>query len=187
MVPELLKECEDKMKRAVEATSHEFTLIRTGRANPGILEHVKVDAYGSSLPLNQVAAITVPEPRQLLITPFDRSLISAIEKGIQKSDVNITPSNDGQSLRLNIPPLNEQRRKDLIKQVHVKAEHGRVAVRNIRQDANKRLQAAKKDKNAPLPENDEKRAQDQVQKLVDKYIAEVEALTKSKEAELMEV
>ncbi|MCX6379595.1 MAG: ribosome recycling factor [Armatimonadetes bacterium] len=187
MVPELLKECEDKMKRVVEATSHEFTLIRTGRANPGILEHVKVDAYGSSLPINQVAAITVPEPRQLMITPFDRNLISAIEKGILKSDVNLTPNSDGQSLRLNIPPLNEERRKDLIKQVHQKAEQGRVGLRNVRQDANKRLQAAKKDKNTPLPENDEKRANDQVQKLVERFISEIDSITKGKEAELLEV
>ncbi len=187
MVPELLKECEDKMRRAVEATSHEFTLIRTGRANPGILEHVKVDAYGSSLPLNQVAAITVPEPRQLMITPFDRNLISAIEKGLLKSDVNLTPNSDGMNLRLNIPQLNEERRKDLIKQVHQKAEHGRVGVRNVRQDANKRLQAAKKDKTTPLPENDEKRANEQVQKLADRFIAEIDAVTKIKEAELMEV
>lgn len=187
MVPELLKECEEKMRRSVEATSHEFTLIRTGRANPGILEHVKVDAYGSSLPLNQVAAITVPEPRQLMITPFDRSLMGAIEKGLLKSDVNLTPNSDGMNLRLNIPALNEERRKDLIKQVHQKAEQGRVGVRNVRQDANKKLQAAKKDKTTPLPENDEKRANEQVQKLADRFISEIDAITKVKEAELMEV
>lgn len=187
MVPEILKETEEKMKKAVESTRHEFTLIRTGRANPAMLEHIKVDAYGSSLPLNQVAAITVPEPRQLLITPFDRNTLAGIEKGIMKSDLNLTPNNDGQSIRLNIPQLNEERRKDLIKQVHQKAEHGRVSVRTVRQETLKRLQAARKDKESPLSENDEKRAQDQVQKLVDRYISEIDQSTKIKEAEMLEV
>ena len=187
MVPELLKETEEKMKKALESTRHEFTLIRTGRANPAILEHVKIEAYGSPLPLNQVAAITVPDPRQLLITPFDRSLLAAIEKAILKSDLNLTPNNDGSNVRINIPALNEERRKEMIKQVHQKAEHGRVSIRTVRQEAIKRLQAAKKDKDNPLPENDEKRAQDQVQKLVDKYISEVDQSTKVKEAEMLEV
>jgi ribosome recycling factor len=172
----------------VETTRHEFTLIRTGRANPGILEHVRVEVYGQSLPLNQVATVSVPESRQLLITPFDRHSLSAIEKGIMKSDVNLTPNNDGAGIRLNIPPLNEQRRKELIKQVHQKAEQqGRASIRTVRQDAVKKLQAQKKDKENPISENDEKRAVDQVQKLADKYSAEIEHLVKSKEAELMEV
>lgn len=187
MVPELLKETEEKMKKALESTRHEFTLIRTGRANPAILEHVKIEAYGSPLPLNQVAAITVPDPRQLLITPFDRTLLGAIEKAILKSDLNLTPNNDGSNVRINIPALNEERRKEMIKQVHQKAEHGRVSIRTVRQEAIKKLQAAKKDKDNPLPENDEKRAQDQVQKLVDKYISEVDQSTKVKEAEMLEV
>lgn len=125
MIPELIKETEEKMKKAVEAARHEFTLVRTGRADPGLLEHVRVQMYGQELPLNQVAAVSVPEPRQLLITPFDRNALAHIEKGILKSDVNITPNNDGNSIRLTIPQLNEQRRKDLIKLVHQKAEHGR--------------------------------------------------------------
>jgi ribosome recycling factor len=187
MIPELLKETEERMRKSVEATRHEFTLVRTGRASPAILEHVKVDMYGSSLPINQVAAVTVPEPRQLLITPFDRNALAAIEKGIMKSDVNLTPNNDGTGIRLNIPPLNEERRKELIKQVHQKAESGRVAVRNVRHDAVKKLQAARKDKNAPISENEEKRANDQVQKLVDKYVVEIDQLTKAKEAEMLEV
>ena len=185
MIPELLKDTEEKMKKAIEATRHEFSLIRTGRATPGILEHVKVDLYGSTVPLNQVAAITVPEPRQLLITTFDRTALPHIEKGILKSDVGITPNSDGTSIRLNIPPLNEQRRKDLIKQVNQKAETGRVSVRTVRQESIKKLQAAKKA--AEVSENDEKRGADQVQKLVDKYVAEVDALNKAKEAEMLEV
>ena len=141
MIPELLKDTEEKMKKAVESTRHEFTLIRTGRAHPGMLEHVKVDAYGSSLPLNQVGAVTVPEARQLVITPFDRTTIPAIEKAILKSDLNLTPNSDGTSIRINIPQLNEERRKELIKQVHQKSEHGRVSVRTVRQDAIKKIQA----------------------------------------------
>ena len=187
MIPELLKHAEENMKKAVEATRHEFTLIRTGRASPELLEHVRVDMYGTSMPLNQIAAISVPDPRQLLITPFDRNALAHIEKGIMKSDVNLTPNNDGTGIRLNIPPLNEQRRKELIKTVHQKAEHGRVSVRTVRQDAIKRLQSARKDKENPLSENEEKRASDQVQKLVEKYIAEIDAVTKAKEADMMEV
>lgn len=187
MIPELLKESEEKMKKAVEATRHEFTLIRTGRASPSILENVRVETYGQALPLNQVAAITVPEARQLLITPYDRSVINAIEKALLKSEVGITPNSDGNNIRLNIPPLNEQRRKDLTKQVSQKAETGRVSVRSVRQDTVKKLQAQIKAKENPIPENDSKRAQDQVQKLVDKYIAEIDNLLKAKEAELMEV
>jgi ribosome recycling factor len=161
--------------------------VRTGRANPGILEHVKVDMYGASMPLNQIAAISVPEPRQLLITPFDRNALPHIEKGIMKSDIGLTPGNDGSSIRLNIPPLTSDRRKELIKHVNQKAEHGHVSLRTVRQDAIKRLQAARKDKENPLSENDEKRAADQVQKLVERYIVEVDQLTKAKEAELLEV
>ena len=187
MIPELIKDAEEKMKKAIESTRHEYSQIRTGRANPGILEHLKVDMYGSSLPLNQVAAVSVPEPRQLLITPFDRTALAHIEKAIMKSDVGITPNNDGTGIRLNIPPLTEQRRKDLIKQVSQKGEQGKASIRTVRQEAIKKLTNARKDKENPISENDEKRAADQIQKLTDKYIAEVDSLTKSKDADLMEV
>ena len=187
MIPELLKDSEDHMKKSVEAARHEFEGIRTGRANPALLDDVKVEAYGSALPVNQVAAISVPEPRQLMITPYDRAQLAAIEKAILKSEVNITPNNDGNSIRLNIPPLNEERRKELGKIVGRKSEEGKAAIRNIRQNALKKLQAQKKDKENPISENDEKRAADQVQKMVDKYIAEIDHLTKAKEASLMEV
>jgi ribosome recycling factor len=185
LIPQLLKDTEEKMKKSVEAARHEFTLVRTGRASPAILEHVTVDLYGTTMPLNQVAAVTVPDPRQLLITPFDRHALSHIEKGILKSDVHLTPNNDGIAIRLNIPPLNEERRRDLIKQVHQKAEIGRVAVRNNRHEAIKHLQQSRK--SSEISENEEKRAADQVQKLVEKYIAEIDHHTKAKEAELMEV
>jgi len=120
----LLKDAEDKMKKSVEAARHEFTLIRTGRANPAMLEDVKVSYYGTDLPLQQVASVSVPDPRQLLITPFDKTALGAIEKGIQKADLNLTPSNDGASIRINIPPLTEDRRKEFIRQLHKKAELG---------------------------------------------------------------
>ncbi len=185
MIPELLKDTEEKLRKALEATKQEFAQIRTGRAHPGLVEHIKVDAYGSSLPLNQVATVTVPEPRQLHIAPFDRSLLNVLEKAILKSDIGINPNNDGVAIRLNIPPLNEQRRKELIKQVSQKAEHGRVSLRTVRQEAHKKLQASRKA--GEISEDDERRGMDQIQKLVDKYIALVDEATRAKDAELMEV
>src|SRR2546423_407766 len=184
-IPELIKEAEDKMRKSLEATRHEYTLIRTGRANPAMLEHVVVSYYGSDLPLQQVASVSVPDPRQLMITPFDKNAMGAIEKGILKSDVNLTPNNDGTAIRLNIPPLNEERRKEFIKLLHKKAEVGHAAVRNIRHDCNNHLKALTKNKECS--EDDEKRAHDKVQKLTDQYIAEIDKYTRAKELELMEV
>jgi ribosome recycling factor len=184
-IDSLLQEAEEKMKKSVEATRHEFTLIRTGRANPAMLEHVVVNYYGSDLPLNQVATVTVPDPRQLLITPFDKGALSAIEKGIQKSDINLTPNNDGSAIRLNIPPLTEERRKEFIKQLHKKAELGHAAIRNIRHDCNNHLKALTKNKECS--EDEEKRAHEKVQKLTDQYIAEIDKACKQKEQELLEV
>ncbi len=185
MIPDLLKDAEEKMKKAVEATQQEFAQIRTGRANPGLVEHIKVDVYGSTLPINQLAAVTVPEPRQLLITPYDKNVIAAIEKTLMKSDLGMTPNSDGLSIRLNIPQLNEQRRKDLTKQVNQKAEHGRVSIRTVRQEVQKKLQQAKK--SSEISEDDERRAMDSLQKLVDRYIVQVDDITKVKDAELLEV
>lgn len=184
-VQDILNEAETKMKKSVEATRHEFTLIRTGRANPSMLEHVIVSAYGADLPLQQVASVTVPDPRQLLITPFDRNTLGAIEKGIQKSDVNLTPNNDGAAIRLIIPPLTEERRKEFIKQLHKKAEAGHAAMRNIRHEANNHLKALTKNKECS--EDEERRALDKVQKLTDQYIAEIDRASHQKEQELLEV
>lgn len=184
-IPDLIREAEDKMKKGVEATRHEFSLIRTGRASPAILEHVTVQYYGTELPLRDVATITVPEPRQLLITPFDKQALSAIEKGILKSDVNLTPNNDGMAVRLNIPPLNEERRKEFIKQLHKKAEVGHASMRTIRHDVNNHLKQMTKAKECS--EDEERRASEKVQKLVDQYIGEIDKATKLKEQELMEV
>lgn len=184
-IPDLLKEIEDKMKKTVEATRHDYTQIRTGRANAAMVDHLIISYYGQDLPILQVAAITVPEPRQLLITPWDKNALSAVEKAILKSDLNITPNNDGIAVRLNIPPLTEERRKDFIKQLHKKEETGHTSIRNLRHDANNRLKVMTKAKECS--EDDEKRAQEKTQKLTDLYIAEIAKATKIKEQELLEV
>jgi len=181
----ILKDADQRMKGAVEATRKELMNIRTGRANPGILEHVMVNAYGTEMPVNQVANVSVPEPRQLLISPFDRSVLPAIEKAILKSDLGINPSSDGIVIRLNIPAMTEERRKQMVKQTHQEVEHGKVAVRNVRRDANEHLQRSQKAHE--ISEDDLKRLQVEVQKSTDKYIAELDQLQKNKEAELMEV
>jgi len=185
MPSSILKDAEHRMKGAVEATRKELQNIRTGRANAGILDSVMVSAYGGEMPVNQVATISVPEARQLLISPFDRSLIGAIEKAISKSDIGLTPNNDGQVIRLNIPPMTEERRKQMVKQTHGEVEQGRVSIRNVRRDANDHLQKAEKAKE--ISEDELKREQAEVQKLTDKYIGELDQVQKAKEAELMEV
>ncbi len=184
-IEELVHSAEEKMKKSVEATRHEYTQIRTGRANPSMVEEIKVNYYGTDLPLQQVASVSVPDPRQLLITPFDKNALGAIEKAIQKSEVNLTPNNDGASIRLNIPPLTEDRRKEFIKLLHKKAETGHAAIRNIRHDCNNHLKTLTKNKECS--EDEEKRAHDRVQKLTDQYIAEIDKATKAKEQELLEV
>ena len=173
------------MKKAVEATRREFNTIRTGRASPAILDRVQVDAYGTHMPLNQVATISVPEPRLLVISPWDKATIGAIERAIMKSDVGITPSNDGVVIRLSIPSLTEERRRDLTKMVHKKAEEGKVAIRNNRREANEELKKLRKA--SEISEDDEKRAEERVQKVTDKYITEVDRLQQHKEQEVLEV
>lgn len=182
---ETMQDAERRMKQAVEATSHDFQRIRTGRANPVILEAVKVDYYGSETPLNQVANISVPDSRQLQITPFDKNMVGAIEKAILKSDLGLTPTNDGVNVRLNLPPMTEERRKELIKQVHHRAEEGCVAVRNVRRDAIHHLQAIQKNKE--MSEDDLKGYEKKVQDMTDKFVAEVHDVQKKKDAELMEI
>lgn len=182
---ETIQDAEQRMKHAVEVTAHDFQRIRTGRANPVILEAVKVDYYGNETPVNQVANISVPEPRQIVITPFDKNMLGPIEKAILKSDVGLTPNNDGVNIRLNLPPMTEERRKELIKQVHHRAEEGCVAVRNVRRDAIHHLQTAQKNKE--ISEDDLKGFEKKVQDLTDKYVAEVHDVQKKKDAELMEI
>lgn len=185
MTNEIINDAERRMQRTVEAAQHDFATIRTGRANPVILDNIKVDYYGTPTPLNQLAGITVPEPRQLLLTPWDRSIINTILKAIQSSDIGLTPMSDGNVIRMNVPPLTEERRKDLIKQLNKKSEEHKVAVRNIRRDANERIKA--QEKKGEITEDDMKRQQEQTQKLTDKYIGEIDTLTQAKEAELREV
>ena len=185
MIEDVLADSQDRMKKAVEALQRELASIRTGRARPSLVDHVKVDYYGSTLPLNQVATVAAPEARLLTIQPWDRQALSAIEKAIQKSDLGLTPSNDGHLIRLAIPPLTEERRRELARVVHKKVEEGRVAVRNVRRDSLEHLRRLQKDEH--VPEDEEHRAQERLQKLTDRFIGEVDRLGQEKEAELLEV
>lgn len=178
-------ECRDKMHKAVSHLQQEFAGIRTGRATPGLVEKLKVDAYGSELPLQQLAGISVPEPRMLVISPYDKGSMKAIEKAIQASDLGINPSNDGQVVRLVFPPLTEDRRKELVKLVKQRAEEGRVAVRNIRRQARHDLEALEKD--GDLSKNDLDRAEKDLEKLTHEYVAEIDNLAAHKEQEMLEV
>jgi ribosome recycling factor len=180
-----LKDADHKMKRAVEVTREEFTGIRTGRATPAILSRVTVDYYGTSTPMNQLASFSVPEPRLLVVQPYDRNAMAAMEKAIMQSDLGITPSNDGQVIRLAFPPLTEERRKDLIRMVHQRAEDGRVAVRNVRRHAKDELERLKKD--GEISEDDLNRSEKELQKLTDRHVGEIDDLLTHKEQELMEV
>lgn len=182
---DLLKDAEHRMKQAIEATLHDFQRIRTGRANPQVLERVTVDYYGVETPVNQVANVSVPEPRQLMITPYDKTMLGAIERAILKSDLGVNPNNDGINIRLNFPQMTEDRRKELVKQVHHRAEEGCVAVRNVRRDVLHHLQAAEKAKE--MSEDDLKSFEKRVQELTDKYVNEVHALQKKKDEELLEI
>jgi ribosome recycling factor len=185
MVEEILSDAEERMKKAVEDLRRELNTIRTGRASPALLDRIMVEAYGSQMPLNQVATISVPEPRALLISPWDRNVLPAIEKAILKSDLGLTPTNDGTNIRLNIPPLTEERRKELVKRVHKLVEEHKVAVRNVRRDANEELKRL--EKNRELSEDEVRRASERTQKLTDKYILEMDKIQAAKEQELLEV
>ena len=182
---DLAKDAEQKMKKTVDATQHDFSTIRTGRATPSLVDGISVEYFGTPTPLNQLANISVPDSRQLLITPYDRSTVAAIEKAIKNSDLNINPVNDGTAVRLTIPPLTEERRKEFVKILNKKSEEGRVSIRNIRRDVNDQFKALVKKSEAS--EDDSKRAQDGLQKLTDRYIVEIDRITKAKEAELLEV
>lgn len=173
------------MQKAVEAAQHDFSTIRTGRANPVLLDRITVEAYGTPMHINQLATITAPEPRMLLVSPYDKNILGAIEKAIRNSDLGISPSNDGQVIRLQIPYLTEERRKEFIKILHKKTEDAKIAVRNVRRDANEHLKDL--EKKHEISEDENKRTQEQVQKMTDKYIEQIDKLQKAKEQELMEV
>lgn len=180
-----LQKARQRMEGAIEALRREFSGVRTGKASPALLDTVKVDAYGSIMPINQVGTVSAPEPRMLVVQPWDKSLIKAIEKGLRESDLGLNPSNDGQVIRIPIPALTEERRKEYVKMVHKLTEEARVAVRNVRRDANDEIKHRQKDEG--LSEDDIRREQGEVQKLTDQYIARIDELMKHKEAEILEV
>jgi len=185
MTKELLHETEEKMKRAIENLRKEFSNVRAGRATPAMLERVTVDYYGTPTPVNQVANVSSPEPRMLIIQPWEKKMLAAIEKSILKSDLGLTPNNDGNTIRLNIPQLTQQRRTELVKTTKKIAEEAKVAVRNLRRDSNDVLKKLEKDKT--ISEDENKRAQEEIQKLTDKYVKEVDRAAEHKEKEIMEV
>ena len=179
----VLKDAEARMQGALDTLGREFTGVRTGRASTGLVEGIRVDYYGTPTPVPQVASLSVPDPKTLLIQPWDASLLPAIEKAIMKSDLGLTPANDGKVIRLVMPPLNEERRKQLAKAVGKLAEDARVAIRNIRHEANKRLKTMEKEKK--ISEDDGHRGQEQIQKVTDKFIQRVDELLKKKEQEIL--
>ncbi|HEU4464105.1 MAG TPA: ribosome recycling factor [Gemmatimonadota bacterium] len=180
-----LKEVSAHMDKSVEAIRNELATVRTGKAAPALLDLIKVDAYGSQMPLNQMATISAPEPRLLVVQPYDPSQLGAIEKAIMSSDLGLVPNNDGKIIRLPIPPLTEERRKELVRLTHKIAEEGRIAIRNIRHDANKRIHQEQKD--GDVSEDEMHRRLKEVQDLTDKHIATIDQMLERKEQEVMEV
>ena len=176
---------EERMKKAIEVLRREYSSLRAGRATTGLLDKITVDYYGAQSPINQVANISIPEPRTIVIQPWDKKMLPAIEKAILKSDLGLTPNNDGMVIRLILPQLTQQRRQELTKLVHKGAEDSRVAIRNLRRDANESLKKVEKDKAAS--EDEVKKAQEEIQKLTDKYIKEVDQVMAVKEKGIMEV
>jgi ribosome recycling factor len=184
-VQAVLRSADDKMKKAAAVTHEDLNRIRTGRASPALVEKLMIDAYGTSTPLNQLAGINVPEPRLLVITPYDKSQIPTIEKAIMASDLGVTPGNDGNVIRLPFPALTEERRKEMVKVAHHRAEEGRVAVRNVRRHSKDELEKMKKDGN--ISEDDLKRAEKDLQRETDAHVEEIDKLLAVKEQELQEV
>ncbi|MBR6502130.1 MAG: ribosome recycling factor [Clostridia bacterium] len=182
---ELIKNTEEKMSKSIDALDREYKSVRAGRANAAVLDRVNVDYYGVPTPVQQMAAISVPEPRTLLITPWDKSTLKDIEKAILTSEIGINPQNDGICIRLNFPPLTEERRKDIVKDIRKKGEDAKVAVRNQRRDAIDKLKALKK--NNAITEDDEANGEKKIQNLTDKFCKEVDELANLKEKEIMEI
>jgi ribosome recycling factor len=185
LVGAVMSDSRDKMAKAIEHARHEFSGVRTGRASPDLIKTLRIDYYGSPTPLEQLAGFNVPEARLLVVTPYDKGSMGAIEKAIQNSDLGINPSNDGQVIRLAFPQLNEERRKELVKIVHHKAEDGRVAVRNVRRAARKDLEALEKD--GDISTDEMERAEKDLEKVTHDYIAEIDRMLQHKEQELLEV
>ncbi|HSK88646.1 MAG TPA: ribosome recycling factor [Anaerolineales bacterium] len=185
MIKDLLKDAEARMRSAIQVLHDDLAAIRTGRASPSLVERLPIEYYGAPTPLMQLASISVPEPRTLTIKPFDGTTLKAIEKAIQTSDLGLNPNNDGKVIHLNLPPLNEERRRDLVKHVHHRLEEARVAVRNIRRDSHNDMRDFEKEK--LISEDDLERGEAELQKLTDRYIEEVAEQGKKKEVEIMEV
>ena len=185
MTTEVINSSEDKLKKTLDALKKDYGTLRAGRATPSLLDKVMVDYYGTPTPVNQMANVTIPEPRIIMIKPYDKGSLKEIEKAIQKSDLGLTPNSDGVAIRLTIPQPTQERRKELVKVVNKKAEDAKVAMRNIRRDANEAIKKLEKDKK--ITEDDRKDAQDKVQKLLDKYIKLVDSTKTAKEKEVMEV
>lgn len=185
MINEIRKDAQDRMVKTLDSLQGAFNKIRTGRAHPSILDTVRVDYYGSEVPISQVANINVEDNRTLMVIPWEKNMVPAVEKAIMKSDLGLNPNTAGSNIRVPMPALTEETRKGYIKQARAEAEHGKVAVRNIRRDANTQLKALLKDKE--ISEDEERRAQDEIQKLTDKYIAEVDKTLAAKEEDLMQI
>ncbi|HKF82988.1 MAG TPA: ribosome recycling factor [Solirubrobacterales bacterium] len=185
LIDELLVDAKDRMAKSVDSTRGELATVRTGRASPHLLDRIVVDYYGNPTPLKQLANVSASDARLLTVTPFDKSALGAIEKSIQESDVGLTPSNDGNVIRLQIPEMTEERRREMVKVVHGVAEEGRIAIRNVRRDIMSDLRELKKEGEAG--EDDERRAETALQKQTDEAIAEIDALLKGKEEEILEV
>ena len=185
MIDDIKKDAKSRMAKSIEALHQELTKLRTGRAHTGLLDHVTVSYYGSDVPLSQVASINVADPRTLSLSPWEKKMVPDIEKAIRNSDLGLNPVTAGDVIRVPLPPLTEERRKEMTKVVRHECENARVAIRNVRRDANQHLKQLIKDES--LPRDDEKRAEDDIQKITDKFIAEVEQILKDKEADLMEI
>ena len=183
MIDDLLKDARDRMTKSVEATRHEFATVRTGRASPHLLDRLEIDYYGTRTPLRQLSSIAAPEGRLLTVTPYDKSAIKQIEKAIMESDLGLTPNSDGTMIRLQIPELTEERRKELVKVVHGLAEEGRVAVRNVRRDCMHDLRELKQE--GEVGADDERRAEGELQKLTDSEVKQIDELLKGKEEEIL--
>ena len=185
MIDETLLDAEERMEKTLSTTQAELTKVRTGRANPAMLDAVKVEYYGSTVPLKQVANVGVPEPRLIIVQPWDKSVLGEVEKAILKADLGITPNNDGHVIRLPIPPLTEETRKDLVRVIHQLGEEGKIAIRNIRRDALDQLKKAQK--NHDISEDEEYNAGIDMQEMTDKYVEKIDEVLKAKETEIMEV
>jgi len=185
MIPEIKKTTEQKMHKTVDALKVDLGKVRTGRAHPGILDHVHVDYYGTMMPINQVSNVTLADARTITVQPFEKKMVSAVEKAIRDSDLGLNPATQGDVIRIPMPALTEERRRDLTKVVRAEAENARVAVRNVRRDANEHLKRLLKDKE--VSEDEERKAQDEIQKMTDRNIAEIDRLLHAKEADLMAV